>query len=290
MSKGMIAVQMMMLKEQVATEGAREVFRRLAELGYHAVELSQIPMTPENVSAIKSASAEFGIEVIAMSAALEGAGKENLTDHFDKIVADCHTLKCKYLRIGMLPIECMGSKESAVAFIERMEAKAQDLAEHGIELYYHNHHVEFAKYDGKYLLDIIKDQTSKIGFEIDVHWVQRGGENPVTYLAGFYGRLKLLHLKDYRVLPIETMAPSDKELTPAEQRSRWQQHFVGNIQFAELGEGSLPFAEIIPKGLEMGSEYFIIEQDNTYGRDVYESLRISRDHLYKLGYKDWFIR
>ena len=44
---------------------------------------------------------------------------------------------------------------------------------------------------------------------------------------------------------------------------------------------------IIQAGLESGSEYFLIEQDETYDRDVWESLRISRDNLIRMGYQSW---
>ena len=46
--------------------------------------------------------------------------------------------------------------------------------------------------------------------------------------------------------------------------------------------------ECIQAGLEGGSEYFLIEQDDTYGRDPFDSLRISRDNLIAMGYGDWF--
>ena len=37
-----------------------------------------------------------------------------------------------------------------------------------------------------------------------------------------------------------------------------------------------------------GSEYFLIEQDDCYGRDPFDSLKISHDNLVKLGFGDWF--
>ena len=64
--------------------------------------------------------------------------------------------------------------------------------------------------------------------------------------------------------------------------------FNNIIEFAEVGEGSLPVKECIEAGLDGGSEYFLIEQDDTYGRDPFESLKISRDNLIKLGFADWF--
>ena len=64
--------------------------------------------------------------------------------------------------------------------------------------------------------------------------------------------------------------------------------FTSNVEFAEVGEGSLPVKECIEAGLAGGSEYFLIEQDTTYGRDPFESLKISKENLEKLGYADWF--
>lgn len=46
--------------------------------------------------------------------------------------------------------------------------------------------------------------------------------------------------------------------------------------------------DIIEVGLESGSEYFFVEQDELYGADPYGCLVTSRDHLLELGYKRWF--
>ena len=35
--------------------------------------------------------------------------------------------------------------------------------------------------------------------EIDVHWVQRGGLDPVRTLQKYAGLVDLVHLKDYRI-------------------------------------------------------------------------------------------
>ena len=47
---------------------------------------------------------------------------------------------------------------------------------------------------------------------------------------------------------------------------------------------SLPISACIQAGLDGGREYFLIEQDDTYGRDLYESLKISHDNLVRMGY------
>ncbi len=279
--KGLVGVQMMMLAAKVKEIGAYETFKKCAELGFHCVELSQVEMSPENVAEIKRACDEYGIKVASMSAMVEPMTPdmkgEFLSTDFDKIVADCRKLNCSILRIGMMPVNCMGNKEKALEFVAKAEEYANKLAELGIDLFYHNHHLEFTKYDGEFLLDIIKDNTKKLGFEIDVHWCQRGGVNPLDIIKKYKGRIRLLHLKDYRI----------GEFVMPEDHTTFMTAFTGVVQFAEVGEGSLPMKEIIELGLECGSEYFLIEQDDTYGRDPFESLKISRDNLIKLGFGDW---
>jgi sugar phosphate isomerase/epimerase len=286
MKKGLIGVQMMMLKGKVEELGAYETMRKINELGYHAVEVSQIPMTAENVSELKRASKDFDIKIAAMSAPLEpmlpGVPGETLTDDFEKIVNDCKTLDCNFLRIGMLPLTVMGDKDKIMEFISKAEVMAGRLAEHGIELYYHTHHLEFQKYDGEYLLDLIKNNTSKLGFELDVHWIQRAGVNPVEFVKKYAGRISLLHLKDYRVGQMDLSEVDFKDM------AKFMQIFTNTIEFAEVGEGNLDIPAIMEAGLESGAQYFLVEQDDTYGRDPFDCLQISADNLRKLGYADWF--
>ncbi|MFK4996900.1 sugar phosphate isomerase/epimerase family protein [Bacillus sp. N9] len=246
MGKTKIGVQMMMLKGKVEELGVYETMKRIAELGYRSVEISQVPMTSENVSEFKRASEDFDIEIAATSAALEpmmpGMPGETLATDFDKIVKDCKTLNCNFIRIGMLPFTVLGDKDKIMEFIHKAEAMAERLAEHGIELYYHNHHIEFQKYDGEYLIDLMKDGTSKLGFELDVHWIHRGGEDPVRVIKNFKNRISLIHLKDYRIGQIDMSALQGGD------RSKFAQAFSNVIEFAEVGEGSLDIKAIIEAG------------------------------------------
>jgi sugar phosphate isomerase/epimerase len=286
MKKGKIGVQMMMLKDKVEELGAYETMRKLHELGYGAVEVSQIPMTKENVTALKRASEDFDIEITAISAGLDpmlpGAPGETLSKDFDKIVNDCKTLNCNFIRIGMLPLSVMGDKDKIMEFISRAETMALKLAEQGIELYYHTHHIEFQKYDGEYLLDMMKNNTSKLGFELDVHWIQRAGVNPVQFIKEYKGRIALLHLKDYRIGQLDINEDDLQDM------GKFFNKFTNLIEFAEVGEGNLDIKAIIETGLENGAQYFLIEQDDTYGRDPFDCLKISADNLRLLGYADWF--
>jgi sugar phosphate isomerase/epimerase len=283
-----IGVQAMMLKESFETEGVFETLQAVSEIGYRAVEISQVPMTPENVDALDRARTELGMDIGALSAMLtvpEGMPAESLTADFDKIVADCKRLDATMLRMGMLPFDAMFSLDAVLAFCDASEEMAQRLAAQGIGLYYHNHHIEFAKYDGRFLLDVIADRAPSMGLEIDVHWVQRGGLDPVRTLQKYGDRVAMVHLKDYRIgrLPAEAFEALQRRDIPA-----FMTAFAGVVQFAEVGEGSLDFASIIDESARIGAKYLLVEQDDLYGRTPLECLRTSHDNLVALGFGELF--
>jgi len=282
-----IGVQASTIRSAFTELGTYQTLQRVSDLGYHAIEISQVAMTPENVAHMRRAQDELGLRMAALSASLtpQMGGTESLTTTFDKIVEDCRTLGTTMVRIGMLPFEAMGSLDLVVDFAGRANEAARRLAAEGIDLYYHNHHVEFARFDGRLMLDVIADTAPDVGMEIDVHWVHRGGQDPVTTLARHAGRVKLVHLKDYR---IGTMPPAAMELLAAGDVAAFMGSFRDLVQFAEVGQGNLDWTGIVEQSLASGAEYLFVEQDDTYGRDPFESLAMSRDHLVQLGYGHLF--
>ena len=187
------------------------------------------------------------------------------------------------VRIGMMPFSAMASKKALLDFCSRSNEMAARLAEQGIALYYHNHHIEFAKYDGKYILDIIRESAPLMKFELDVHWIHRGGKDPVSVLKDYAGLVDLVHLKDYR---IGQLPPNAFEFLQAGDFQAFMTAFEGVVQFAEVGEGNLDFKAIIDQSLTSGAKYLLIEQDNQYGRDPFDCLATSRDNLIALGYSN----
>jgi sugar phosphate isomerase/epimerase len=283
-----VGVQAMMLKNEFATDGAFTTLKRLSDLGFNAVEISQIPMTEANVGEIDRARTELGMEIAALSAVLDapvGSPNESLTDKFDKIVADCKRLSCSMVRIGMMPFSAMASKDALLDFCRRSNEMADRLGEAGISLYYHNHHNEFAKYDGQYVLDIIREKAPSLKFELDVHWIQRGGKDPVEVLQDYAGLVDLVHLKDYRIGQMPARA---FEALEEGDYSAFMAAFTGIVQFAEVGEGNLDFKAIIDQALSSGAKYLLIEQDDQYGRSPFDCLATSRQNLIQLGYGDLF--
>src|SRR5450755_1096288 len=283
-----IGVQAMMLKDSFAEIGAFETLRKVGEIGYHAVEVSQIPMTPENVAELDRSRTELGMDIAALSVMLqvpEGMPGDSLQKDFDKIVQDAKQLDAHLLRIGMLPLTALRSVDDVINFAKQANECAARLHEQGIDLYYHNHHVEFAKADGKYLLDVIADNSPAMGLEIDVHWVQRGGLDPVRTIDKYAGRAAMIHLKDYR---IGELPPEAFELLQKGDIKAFMEQFKNVVQFAEVGEGNLDFESIIAHAQAAGAQYLLVEQDELYGRTVWQALQTSYDNLMALGAADLF--
>ncbi len=92
--------------------------RTIHDLGYQAVEVSQIEMTPHNISEMQKAIKNFDMNIAAMSCGVEDISinqkypGDTLQNDFEKIVADCKAVDCNILRIGMLPMNYMGSRSA----------------------------------------------------------------------------------------------------------------------------------------------------------------------------------
>ena len=283
MANPKIGLQLSTVAPVIRKIGLYETLKQVAEIGIHHVEVSQVTMNEENIALLLKAKKNFGIQVSAMTAMLAPMGNQydawfdNLEQNFDKIVADCKAVGATAVRIGATSPAACGSYEAAVAFAAQTDAMGKKLKEYGIDLYFHTHHFELAMHNGKTVLDILKDHGDNYGFELDIHWIQRGGFNPVKVIENYDGRVRLLHLKDYRV-----------------NGAKYAQLGMGGdslnaiVEFAEVGEGSLPIAECIETGIRCGCEFFFIEQDKTYDRTPLEAVKISYENLCAMGYADMF--
>ncbi|BAU96894.1 sugar phosphate isomerase/epimerase [Corynebacterium suranareeae] len=279
-----IGVQMMMLKDQVAEQGMYPVLEKLKELNIASVEVSQIPMNEENTAALERGISELGIEVGALSVAYgpsAAPGVDNLETDFDKIVADCKRLGVKFTRIGMMPFQAMTSKEATEAWAAEVEPYAARLAAEGITLCYHNHHVDLHKFGNERIFDIVRRVAPSLYFEVDLHWVQRGGMAPLDMLKEYAGVCKLIHVKDFRVteLPQEAM-----DLFTAGDFIKGYEKFVNIVEFAEVGQGNMNWPKLLPAAQAAGAEYYFIEQDMTYGRDPFDCIKDSREYLDSIGW------
>ena len=149
----------------------------------------------------------------------------------------------------------------------------------GMTLLYHNHDFEFIKLDGKYGLDVMYDTipAELLQTELDMCWVNVGGEEPASYLRKYSGRAPVLHLKDfygeksddmYELIGMESAAPKRP----------------GNFEFRPVGSGLQDFPAILEAAKDAGVTWVVVEQDNpSMGLTPLASIEKSRQYLKSIG-------
>lgn len=249
-----VGINLYSLREYCTDQaGFRYTLTRLKEIGYSCVQVSGVSLEPEMVANI--------LDEVGMKCAATHMGWPQLRDTTDKVIEIHKMYKCNHTAIGMLPREYLNGASGLDRFVRELPTPAQKLVDAGITLSYHNHHIEFAKIDGKTWLETLYETTDPkhLSAEIDTYWVQTGGGDPVLWIRKMAGREPLLHVKDKIVT------------------------FKGEERFAEIGMGNLNWPEIIKAADESGVEYVLVEQDLTYERDLFEAVKISYDFLASMG-------
>ena len=239
MKKSQIAAQLYCFRDFLQTEqGLADTFRRLHETGYEAVQLTaSLPesVTPEKLLKLLS---DHGLK--AVSSHESGAKIFNETG---RIIEKLQALGIKHLAYPGPHLSPTGVGE-VIDLAEKLNALALKFKEHGITLAYHNHHIEFHRFEGKMMLELIYEHAPALQGEIDTHWVQRGGGNPLSWIKRLAGRMDVIHLKDYGV-------------DTAEIKSIWS-----NVPVMKpVGSGNLEWNAIIPAAEQIGVKVFVVEHD-----------------------------
>ena len=196
-------------------------------------------------------------------------------------------------------IKTLGAKYSAIPWYqaERLagspeweETKAlfnrcgELLKKNGIQMLYHNHDFEFVKVDGKYKHDYLMQEIARdlLKPEFDTCWVRYAGEDPCKYLNMYAGDVDVLHLKDFTCKKLANgpaYALIDAEGNPIKAASKEENEF----RFRPVGQGMQDFPAILAAAEKAGTEYIIVEQDQTYELPSLEAVRQSREYLKTLG-------
>ena len=256
MSKPVVGAQLFTLRDfQKTLPDFAESMKKVAAIGYKTVQVSGVG--PVDAKDIVSVTDGEGLEI-----ATTHMGWPRFQDELDAVIEEHKTFKCKHPAIGGLPGEYF-SEDGLKKFIDELAPVSEKLAAEGMDFSYHNHSHEFVKYGGRTWLGALYEDTSAdmLKAELDTHWVTAGGGDPCEWIAKVAGRMPILHLKDFAVNA---------------DRGR---------QFAEIGEGNQNWKGIMIEAEKAGVEYMMVEQDDCYGRDPFESLAISYNNLKGMGYE-----
>ncbi len=255
MIKGLAGAQLYTVRQFTQTiEGVAETLKKVAAIGYKTIQISAFgrDLDPKEVAKL--------VEDNGLIVAATHRGWGDFLNNLDYEIEVHKLWKCAHPAIGGLPGE-YHTPDGLKKFLDELAPIAEKLAAAGMDFSYHNHNHELARWDGKTWLAMLYEQAppEMLKAEIDTYWIQAGGGDPAAWVEMCAGREPLLHLKDMIVTP------------EREQR------------FAEIGEGNLNWPRILQAAEAGGVEYYLVEQDNCYGRDPFESLAISYRNMAAMG-------
>jgi sugar phosphate isomerase/epimerase len=227
---------------------------KLKVMGYDVIQLSGLG--PCDIDLLAGWTKELGMDVCSTHSPW---GRLDDPVELKKLIEEHKKLGAPEIGLGMKPDIFPDSYEGYTRFIKKINNICRVVQGEGLTFGYHNHNVEFRKFNGVCALDRLVEECPGMYVILDLFWVQAGGANPVKYLEKYKGRIKLVHLKDFRM-------------------SGWDK------QFAEIGQGNLDWNDIMPLCEKNGIPYAVIEQDGNFLVDPFDSLAMSRDYLVKAGY------
>ena len=267
MSKPVIGAQLYSLRNHCKTlEDTVQTLAKVKAIGYTAVQLSGIAPMNDDPDGLAQAIRESGLNACCTHVSFEA-----LLNDTDTMIARHQAWGVKHVATGGCPGTYGVSLAGVQAFAADIATLAQRLAPVGMDFSYHNHHWEFARIeDGRTWLQALYETAPAdvLKAELDVHWVTAGGASPATWIRALGPRQPLLHLKDFTVhFP--------------EPENRWKVE----RRFAPIGSGNLDWPSVLAAAEEVGVEYALVEQDDSYGADPFGEMEKSYNFLARMGYK-----
>jgi sugar phosphate isomerase/epimerase len=228
-------------------EGA---FDRVAAIGYLGVETYGLVEAygPERV---RVAAAASGLAITSAHTPFPaGEAAERLLDAAQALGAP--TL------VWSMEREEFDSPDRIRAGVERVNEAAENAADRGLTIGYHNHFAEFSQvFDGRQAYDLLLDLLDpRVVVELDAYWARMGGADPAEVLTRLGDRARLVHIKDGPAVSYE-----DDVMVP-------------------IGDGAMDWGRILsaPSGLR----WHIVELERL-NIDTFDALEQSYRHLVGLG-------
>lgn len=247
-----VTLQMYTLRDDASRDFAGTL-KKVAEIGYAGVELA-------GLGGNTAAEVKRLLDENNLLACGAHVGLEALENSFDQVVSDAVTLGYEYVIVPYLADDRRKSMDDYKRLANLLNTIGDRLKPNDLQLCYHNHAFEFEKFGGDvYAYDVLFGETDPdlVKVEMDAFWVTKAGEDPATYLRKYAGRVPLIHIKD---------------MTPAPEST-----------FAEVGAGVIDFSKIFEAAEIGGTEYYVVEQDQTFKHPPLESVRISFENLKRMG-------
>lgn len=274
------ALQTMVIHKAIVELGAFEALRLAKEAGYNAAEISgHFPCDDTLVEALCRVRGELDMEICALNVVYDGAfgrmdrpaggSTLSIADDFDRAVSYAKRLGTKYLRYAGSPAHALTDLEKVRTYFAGTEALCLQLEGEGLKLCMHNHNGEFAKVDGRFILDWAVELSPHLCFEFDAAGACHGAVDLHGAMQKLSGRMPLIHFCDIKIVP-----------------RAGRVHLEETVVGCPLGEGNIDVPAFAKTAEACGCEYFIIEMPDQ--RDPYAAIKLAADNMKTLGFAHTF--
>lgn len=244
-----LGAQLYTIREFTQTpEDITKSLHKIHDLGFTNIQISGFGyMDPKALADLVD---ELGFDVCCTHSPYTRMQKD-----LDALIEEHRMLHCDTIGLGMIPQEYRGSASGLQAFLKDIAPIASEIKAAGLQFAYHNHNVEFEKWDGVLPMEVLIGETDPETFHfiLDTYWLQMGGVSPAAYIRKVKNRMKVCHFKDFAV---ENWTPT----------------------IAEIGVGNIDFKECFRACEDANVQYIVIEQD-TCPRDPFDCLANSFRNL-----------
>ena len=144
---------------------------RIARAGYEGVELG----ASANTDTVHEKLCEHDLDVSSI-----GTGFDELETDLDAHVAAAEDFHTDDVVVMWIDPEHFETRETVAATADRLTEWADRLAEHGLQLNYHNHAHEFTDLGDTTGFELLVEQSSGVNFEVDLGWAGTGGADPAA--------------------------------------------------------------------------------------------------------------
>lgn len=209
-----------------------------------------------DASALKSELNRIGLEPYSTHISMKQSDEQ-----FDKEIAYAVELGVAYVIGTGYPIR---TASDCARISESLTKAGMALKPYGIKIGYHHGPTAFQKFNEQYALNLIIQNNDgvHVTVEVDTCWVQYADVDPVWLIDSLKDAVGPLHFKDINA--------KYKELQK-------------NEVSVEVGLGIIDFPSIIAvaRKNDILDRGIIVEQE-TYTRDMFESIKISCDNIRKM--------
>ena len=260
-----IAVQMFTLREHTKTASDLAAsLKRISDMGYTAVQLSAVGAMNGDSPEVDAAEAARMLSDNGLACIATHRPWPRLRDAIDEEIEFHKILGCDYTAIGGVPgKDYDATLDGYRTFVADAKPVIEKLKAAGIRFGHHNHSHEFFRPAGEKMCleDVLIDEApADLMLELDLYWIEHAGVSCETILKRVPGRVPVIHIKDK-----EVVEPNKNE-----------------TRMAPIGEGNLPWEQILPACREAGVNWIAVEQDRCY-RDPFDCLQSSHDYLRSMG-------